>query len=338
MTMDLAVPVPEDPDSVAIREVPAALGGKRLDQAAATLYDGYSRSLLSRWIQAGALTCDGLTAKPKAKLRGGETLALAIDAVPYENWSEPQPMPLEVVFEDEHLLVINKPAGLVVHPGAGNLDGTLVNGLLAYRASQQGLPRAGIVHRLDKDTSGLMLVAASLPALNALTEAIRARSVGRRYQALALGDLDREVLVDAPLGRDPRVPTRQAVRADGRPARTRVRPQQRFGFATLIEARLDTGRTHQIRVHLQHLGHPLLGDARYGGLFRNSSGAPAGRAGSALSLSEPLAEALSAFPRQALHAARLDLAHPLSDVPLSFRAPLPADLDALVSDLAPHAL
>ncbi len=322
--------LPQDSASVAVREVPAALGGKRLDQAATALYDGYSRSLLSRWIQAGALTCDGRTAKPKARLRGGERLVLAIDAVPYENWSEPQPMPLEVVFEDEHLLIVNKPAGLVVHPGAGNLDGTLVNGLLAYRASQQGLPRAGIVHRLDKDTSGLMIVAASLPALNALTQAIRDRAVGRRYQALALGDLEREVLVDAPLGRDPRVPTRQAVRPDGREARTRVLPRQRFGFATLIEARLETGRTHQIRVHLQHLGHPLLGDTRYGGTFKKG-------AVSTLGLPEPLIAALGAFPRQALHAAHLDLLHPVSGVPLSLSAALPSDLDALVTALAPVA-
>ncbi|MEM1231209.1 MAG: RluA family pseudouridine synthase [Pseudomonadota bacterium] len=323
----------EAADAPLEQAVPAELGGSRLDQAAAALFQGYSRSLLSRWIRLGALTVDGAVAKPKARLRGGERLRLSVTEVPYENWSEPQAMPLAVCYEDEDLLVLDKPAGLVVHPGAGNVDGTLVNGLLAYRPGLKDLPRAGIVHRLDKDTSGLMVVAGSLRALSGLSEAISARQVARHYRALALGDLATAQWIDAPLGRDPRQRTRQAVRADGRPARTQVLPQTRLGYATLVEARLETGRTHQIRVHLAHLGHPLLGDQRYGGRWP-VRGLPA-RSDLALAgeLSEARRAALAAFPRQALHAAELGLAHPVSGRALRFSAPLPADFAGLLTQL-----
>ncbi|MGI9327192.1 MAG: RluA family pseudouridine synthase [Pseudomonadales bacterium] len=302
--------------------VPPEASGRRVDQVAAALFPDYSRSLLARWLSSGALTVDGQAAKPKHKLRGGELLCLDVSRVPYENWSEPQAVDFDCVYEDEHLLVVNKPAGLVVHPGAGNLDGTLVNGLLAWRAAQAELPRAGIVHRLDKDTSGLLLVAASLQALAGLSSAISERQVARRYLALAHGQLVSAVTVDAALGRDPAVPTRQKVRDDGRPAVTHIRPLRTFAAHTLVEAKLETGRTHQIRVHMAHLGHPLIGDERYGGRPRQRSVAPTGMSAEAL-------QSIAEFPRQALHATALQLAHPVSGQALDFEVEAPADFQAL---------
>lgn len=302
--------------------VPSRLAGRRVDQVAAELFDDYSRANLSAWIQSGELTVDGVAVKPKLRLFGGERLSLLATLTERENWTSAQPIPLEIVYEDADLLVVHKPAGLVVHPGAGNPDQTLVNGLLAYRPALRLVPRAGVVHRLDKETSGLLLVAGTLPAHQALVRSIAAREVERRYLALCEGRLVAGRTVDAPIGRDPRQRTRQAVMEDGRDARTHIRVLERFRTHTLIEAELETGRTHQIRVHLAHIGHPLAGDRRYGARGRLPN-APA----------PVLVERLQAFRRQALHAASLVLNHPISGEPLAFEAPLPADLEKLIDAL-----
>lgn len=306
--------------------VPPELGGQRVDRVAAELFDEFSRVLLSRWIQDGALTVDGAVVKPKTRVVGGERIDLDAELLPREDWRSAQPVPFRVVFEDDDLLVVDKPAGVVVHPGAGNPAGTLVNGLLAHRPALQQLPRAGIVHRLDKDTSGLLLVAANLASQRSLTRMLAARDIKRLYRAVVEGRMVGGLDIDRPLGRDPLRRTRQRVREDGRPALTRVRVLARFRVHTDIEARLETGRTHQIRVHLASVGHPLVGDGRYGARGRLPPGADA----------ETVA-VLRGFRRQALHAASLSLEHPRTGEPLSFTAPLPADMAQLLKVLAADA-
>jgi len=320
---DLPAPADAAEGLLCEARVPPALAGKRLDQAAAELFDGYSRALLKGWIESGELTVDGVPARPKRKLVGGELLVLRARPIEREDWRTAQPVPFEVVFEDDYILVINKPAGVVVHPGAGNRDRTLVNGLLAHRKALRLLPRAGIVHRLDKDTSGLMLVAANLEARTALVAELAARDITRRYRAIAEGVLTGARDVNLPIGRHPRHRTRQAVREDGREALTHVRVVERFRAHTLIEAALATGRTHQIRVHLAAIGHALVGDRRYGAKGRVPAGAdPA------------LLDALKGFPRQALHAAELAFVHPGTGERLSFETPLPDDMRELRAHLA----
>ncbi len=306
--------------------VPPDLAGSRVDRAAAELFDEYSRALIKRWIDAGELTVDGRAVKPKTRLNGGEHLRVSAAIEPREDWRAAQAVDFDVVYEDAELLVVNKPPGVVVHPGAGNRDGTLVNGLLRHRPGLELLPRAGIVHRLDKDTSGLLLVAATLVAHKQLTAQLAQRAVSRRYLALAEGVMVAGRDIDLPIGRHPQNRTRQAVRDDGRAALTRVRVLERYRVHTFIEATLATGRTHQIRVHLAAIGYPLLGDRRYGARGRLPPAAdPA------------LVEALRAFRRQALHAAQLGFAHPRSDEWLEFSAPLPADMAALKGLLAADA-
>ncbi len=307
-------------------EVPLALGGERADRAAAMLFDEFSRAVLSRWIAEGALTVDGSTVKPRHRLLGGEVLRIDADLDAGEDWASPQVVAFEVLHEDEDVLVILKPAGVVVHPGAGNADGTLVNGLLAHRRELGRLPRAGIVHRLDKDTSGLMVVAASLPAHAQLVRDLEARAVERRYLAVTEGRMVGGRDIDAPIGRDAQVRTRQQVREDGKPAFTRVRVQARYRVHSLIEAELKTGRTHQIRVHLASIGYPLVGDKRYGARGRLPPGADAA-----------LIDCLQQFPRQALHAWRLAFVHPASGEALSFEAELPADMAQLKARLEQDA-
>ena len=302
--------------------MPPEFAGERADKVAAILFDEFSRALLTRWMSEGALTVDGLVVKPKTKLIGGERLALDAQAGPVEDWASAQPIEFSVLYEDVDLLVIDKPAGLVVHPGAGNPDGTLVNGLLAHRPALAGLPRAGIVHRLDKETSGLLVVAASLQAHTQLVRDLQARAIERRYLAVSEGRMVAGRDIDAPIGRDPRSRVRQAVREDGKPALTRVRVQERYRVHTLIEAQLATGRTHQIRVHLASIGYPLVGDRRYGARGRLPPGADA-----------DLIECLRTFPRQALHAWVLGLNHPASGEPLEFTAPIPGDLTQLIEVL-----
>lgn len=277
----------------------------------------------------GALTVDGATVKPKTRLIGGEQLTLDAVTEPVEDWASGQPVAFDVLFEDDDLLVIDKPAGVVVHPGAGNPDRTLVNGLLEHRPDLARLPRAGIIHRLDKDTSGLLVVAASLQAHTRLVRDLQDRAIERRYLAVSEGRMVAGRDIEAPIGRDPKNRTRQVVRDDGKPALTRVRVQERYRTHTLIEAQLATGRTHQIRVHMASVGYPLVGDRRYGARGRLPP-APGSE----------LVEALRTFPRQALHAWVLGLEHPRSGEALEFSAPVPADLthliEALRADAAAH--
>jgi len=300
-------------------EVPPELAGERADKAAALLFDEFSRALLRRWMTEGVLTVDGTVVKPKTKLVGGERLELDAASELVEDWASGQPVSFIVVYEDAELIVVNKPAGLVVHPGAGNPDRTLVNGLLAHRPELARLPRAGIIHRLDKDTSGLLVVAASLQAHTRLVRDLQARQIRREYLAITEGRMVSGRDIEAPIGRDPRSRTRQAVREDGKPALTRVRVRERFRVHTLIEAELATGRTHQIRVHLASIGYPLLGDRRYGARGRLPAAAD-----------PTLIEQLRDFSRQALHAWQLGLDHPATGEPLEFTAPLPEDMAELV--------
>ena len=306
--------------------VPAALAGVRLDKAAAELFADYSRVELRRWIDNGELVVDGQPSKPRHKLKGGEVLALHGQRTIKALWDTAEPMVLDVLYEDEDVLVLNKPAGLVVHPGAGNAAGTLVNGLLAYRPQQAQLARAGVVHRLDKDTSGLMVVATSHAGQHGLTSAIAARQVNREYLGICEGRMIGGRDVDAPIGRDPHVRTRQAVREDGKPAFTSFRVRERFAAHTLVAAKLGSGRTHQIRVHLRSIGFSLVGDKRYGarGILPPAS-------------STELIEALRGFSRQALHAWRLGFDHPVSGEPLEFVQEPPADMTALTGLLAEHS-
>ena len=291
------------------------LAGERVDKAAAKLFDDFSRAVLTRWITSGELTVDAVRVKPRQRLLGGELLAIDALLETRENWASGQSVDFEVVFEDEDLLVVDKPAGLVVHPGAGNPDHTLVNGLLRHRASLARLPRAGIIHRLDKDTSGLLVVAASTRAHTRLVRDLQARSIERRYLAITEGRMIAGRDIDAPIGRDSRQRTRQQVRHDGRSSLTRVRVRQRFRVHTLIEAQLETGRTHQIRVHLSSIGYPLVGDRRYGARGKLPPAAV-----------PSLIVLLREFPRQALHAWRLGLEHPGTGEALEFTSAMPADM------------
>ncbi|MEM7078158.1 MAG: 23S rRNA pseudouridine(1911/1915/1917) synthase RluD [Pseudomonadota bacterium] len=302
--------------------VPLGLAGERLDKVAAHLFTDYSRATLSEWITSGCLRVDGAVHKPRRRMLGGEALHLHTTIVPRERWQAPQAVDFAVLHEDEHLLVIDKPAGVVVHPGAGNPDGTLVNGLLAYREDLALLPRAGIVHRLDKDTSGVMVVAAQPAVHQRLVEMIAAREVQRVYCAVAEGRMVAGRNVDAPIGRHPQVRTRQAVREDGKPAYTEFRVLERYERHTLLEAVLGSGRTHQIRVHAQSIGHPLLGDRLYGARGLQPSGA--GQAARSV---------LQGFKRQALHAWQLAFEHPVSGADLHLVADLPADLQTLIETL-----
>jgi 23S rRNA pseudouridine1911/1915/1917 synthase len=289
--------------------VPAACAGLRLDQALATLLPAYSRNRLAQWVRAGRVTLDGRAAMPRQKVSAGGEILVSPAPDPAASAHHPENIALDVAFEDDTLLVVNKPAGLVVHPGSGNWRGTLLNALLAHSPGLAGIPRAGIVHRLDKDTSGLLVVAKTLEAQTDLVRQLQARTVGREYLAVVHGDVARDGTMDAPVGRHPVKRTRMAVTARGRQAVTRYRVAERFGHATLLRCRLETGRTHQIRVHLSALGHPLVGDTVYGK-----------RGG-------------IAFSRQALHAERLRLLHPQSREQVEWQSAPPADLQALIEQL-----
>ena len=294
--------------------------GLRLDQVATELFGGFSRARLQEWIKSGALTVNGEAVKPKQKLVGSEQLALNA-VLEAEVDDEAEPISIKVVFEDDHLLVIDKPAGLVVHPAAGHAAGTLLNGLLHHNATQANLPRAGIVHRLDRDTTGLMVVAKTLEAHASLVAQLQDKSLYREYEAVVQGLMTGGGKVDAPVGRHPTDRKRMAVVASGKPAVTHYRVTERFRGHTLIRVQLETGRTHQIRVHMTHIRYPLVGDQTYGRL-RFPAGASA-----------ELRTALHEFPRQALHARRLGLIHPETDEEMRFESPLPADMEALLAVL-----
>ncbi len=304
-------------------EVPAALAGLRLDVALAQLLPQFSRSRLQRWIEDGRVLVGGRGLQRKDRLLGGERVVVEPT---YEEDSRVEAtaptVPLHIVHRDAHLFVIDKPAGLVVHPGAGNRSGTLQNALLALDPGLARVPRAGIVHRLDKDTTGLLVVARTPEARAALSAALAEREIGREYLALCIGTLTGGGTVDEPIGRHRTQRIKMAIRADGREAVTHYRLERRYPAHTLLRVQLETGRTHQIRVHLAHLGHPLAGDPVYGGRRRVPPGASPG-----------LLAALAAFQRQALHAARLELAHPVSGEMLEFEAPLPEDFRALLAAL-----
>ncbi len=301
-----------------IAKIPGELAGQRLDQALAQMFPEHSRSRLKSWLLAGAIQVDGASRRPRDRVDGGEQVELRIEPAVSVR-SEPEPMSLEVVFEDESLLVVNKPAGLVVHPGAGNTSGTLMNGLLYQVPSLAELPRAGIIHRLDKDTSGLLLVAKTLPAHTALVRLLAERRVSRRYLAVCNGALTGGGTIDAPIGRHPVDRTRMSVRDNGKPAVTHYTVLERFGAHTFINVVLATGRTHQIRVHFAHRRHALVGDPVYGGRLALPAGA-----------SDRLIAALRQFRRQALHATGLELAHPISAEPLAFEVPPPNDFQNLI--------
>lgn len=295
--------------------------GMRVDQAAAELFSGLSRSRLQEWIKSGELTVNGQKVKPKERLFGTETLALnAVVEIQVED--TPEAIQLDVIYADEHVVVINKPAGLVVHPAAGHHQGTLLNGLLHQFPQLANLPRAGIVHRLDKDTTGLMVIAASLVAHAGLVEQFQARSAERFYTAVVYGVMTGGGCVDAPIDRHPQDRKRQAVASTGKEAITHYRVQERFRGHTLVQAQLETGRTHQIRVHMSHIRYPLVGDNVYGGRLRLPAGA-----------SIELREALQGFKRQALHAQRLGFLHPVTQEFMEFEAPLPEDMRHLIDTL-----
>jgi len=291
--------------------VPASLAGARVDQALAKMFPQYSRNRLQAWLRDGHIRIDGRGVEPSRAVAGGEDVVLTPPAVPDSAAPQAQRMPLKVVFEDDDLIVIDKPAGLVVHPGAGVPDRTLLNALLAHAPALAGVPRAGIVHRLDRDTSGLLVVAKNVSAQANLAAQLASRSVRRVYLAVVQGDPPGTGAIDAPVGRDTRSRTRMAVTRRGKEARTNYRVLERYGRAALVECRLETGRTHQIRVHFQHIRHPLVGDPVYRRGTRHRT----------------------AFPRQALHAAELALVHPRTGRAMSWRAPMPQDMAKLVQGL-----
>ena len=301
--------------------VPDAAAGRRFDAVLAELFPEFSRSRLSEWIKSGAVLLDGAPVRPRDPVRGGEvaTLNAVLDT---ETDAQPEDIPLSVLYEDEHVFVIDKPAGLVVHPGAGNYSGTLVNALLFRDPALAKVPRAGVVHRLDKDTSGVMVVARTVQAQTALVEQLSAREVHRQYLAVVSGALVAGGTVDAPIDRHPRDRQRMAVREDGRDAVTHYRLRERFRAHTALECRLETGRTHQIRVHMAHLKHAIIGDPLYGGALKLPKGA-----------SDELVTQLRGFKRQALHAETLEFVHPITGEAIRNSAPVPADLLALMKAL-----
>lgn len=305
--------------------VPAEEAGRRFDQVLAGLFPEHSRSRLAAWIKSGAARLDGRVVTPRRPVRGGEAVELTVlEEIAVE--AAPEPIALSIIHEDADLLVIDKPAGLVVHPGAGNPRGTLQNALLHHDPHLATIPRAGIVHRLDKDTSGLLVVARSLRAHTALVAMLAARAVHRRYAAIVLGVPVAGGSVDAPLDRHPVDRVRRAVREAGRPATTHYRVRERFRAHALLQCELESGRTHQIRVHMTYTGHPLVGDQLYGGGLKLPRGA-----------TPQLIEALRAFKRQALHAERLAFIHPVSGKPMRFDAPPPRDFDELLEALRADA-
>jgi len=319
-------PADVDRETVSRRVVvPPELAGRRFDQAAAALLPEFSRSRLKAWIDSGEMTLGGERVEPKRKVRGGEEIVLEAEleaAVPLAS----EPIPVTVRYSDDALLIVDKPAGLVVHPGAGNPSGTLQNALLHLDPSLATLPRAGLIHRLDKDTSGLLIVARTLEAQHRLAARLERREIHRTYRAVCQGVLTGGGTIDAPIGRHPRDRLRMAIVEGGRPAVTRYRIVERFRAHTFVELKLETGRTHQIRVHMASLRTPIVGDPLYGGRPRFPR-QPTAR----------LRAELERFPRQALHAVRLELEHPLTDERIVVESPLPADIEALLAALREDA-
>ncbi len=297
-------------------QVPLEHGGLRLDQALAKLLPEYSRSRLQEWIEQGLVTVNGKPASVKQKVWGGEHLSVSPQIHPSEQPYQAEDIPLDIVYEDDDIIVINKHVGLVVHPGSGNWEGTLLNALLHHAPQLANVPRAGIVHRLDKDTSGLMVVAKTLTAQTALVRQMQARSVKREYLALVWGELNYGDVIDLPIGRHPSQRVKMAVVENGKEAITHYSIEANFPSCTLVRCRLETGRTHQIRVHLSYIGHPLVGDSVYQKGVQKCV--------------PQLRELLNGFPRQALHATQLALEHPVTGEWMEFHAPLPEDMEELL--------
>ncbi len=307
-----------------IRIVPDELAGLRLDKALAELFPEYSRGRLQRWLKAGAIVVDGATPRGRDKARGGEQVVLIRpdEVEPDLANVEPEPVTLNVVHEDDAIVVIDKPAGLVVHPAVGNWSGTLMQGLMHRYPDIVAVPRAGIVHRLDKSTSGLLVVARTLEAHTGLVEALQRREMHREYLALVEGTFVSGGTVNAPIGRHPVDRKKMAVVRNGREAVTHYRIRRKYLAHTLLDVKLETGRTHQIRVHMAHIRHPIVGDPVYGGRKR----IPAG-------LDDETVAMLHAFPRQALHARRLGLVHPSTGEEMVWEAEVPADMQQLLDGL-----
>jgi 23S rRNA pseudouridine1911/1915/1917 synthase len=297
------------------------LAGKRLDQALAQLFPNYSRSRLQQWVKEGLVTLDGVACRPRDKVLGGEWITLEA-RLEDQVECQPEAIELDIVYEDESLLVINKPAGLVVHPAAGNPDGTLQNALLHHDSELIQLPRAGIIHRLDKETTGLLVIAKTPGAHRNLVEQLQAREFEREYRAIVIGVMTAGGSVDKPIGRHPTQRIKMAVTYSGKEAVTHYRVEERFRAHTYLKVKLETGRTHQIRVHMAHIRYPLVGDPVYAGRLRQPAGA-----------SEQLREKLRHFHRQALHAKRLGLTHPVSGEWIEWEAPLPEDMQQLLEVL-----
>ena len=302
-------------------EVERSHCGRRLDQVASELFTDFSRSRLQQWIKEGQLRVNGEQQVPKQKLLGGETLTISVVLKPEGNWVA-EDIPLNIVYEDGHVIVVNKLAGLVVHPAAGNRDGTMLNALLHHCHQLESVPRAGIVHRLDKNTTGLMVVAKTLQAHTHLVEQLQARTVKREYEAVVIGVMIAGGSVDQPIGRHSKQRTKMAVISDGKQARTHYSVLKRFEGHTHVRLRLETGRTHQIRVHMAHIRYPIVGDDVYGGRFRIHKGA-----------SEQLREVIQGFARQSLHARELGLIHPATGEFVSWTTELPDDMQALLAAL-----
>ena len=302
-------------------QVPAEWGNKRLDQAAAALFPEFSRSRLQQWIKSGELSVDGAQWRGRDKLVGGEMLVLEAALEAEGDW-QAEDIPLDIVYEDDDILVLNKPVGLVVHPAAGNHTGTLLNGLLHHCPELINIPRAGIVHRLDKDTSGLMVVAKTLNAQNQLVAQLQDRSMGREYEAVVQGHMTGGGKVDEPIGRHGTQRTKMTVSPTGKEAITHYRVLHKFPAHTYIRCKLETGRTHQIRVHMAHIGHALVGDATYAARTRLTKGVGA-----------ELRELLATFPRQALHARQLGLIHPVTGDYMEWHSELPEDFEHLLEVL-----
>lgn len=306
--------------------VPRECHGQRIDVVLAQLFPDFSRSQLSSWLKQGAITVNHRHCKPKDKVADGDEIDMHVDFIASSNMiSLPEAIPLNIVYEDEHLLVINKPAGLVVHPGAGNREHTLVNALLHHTPELTHLPRAGIVHRLDKDTTGLLVIAKTLTAHTDLIRQMQAREIHRQYITLVQGHLISGGEIDTFFGRHPRNRLKMAVCSQGRQATTLYSIRKQYHDYTLLDVELLTGRTHQIRVHMAHINHPVVGDQLYGGRMRFPAQA-----------TEALRETLMNFQRQALHASNLSLRHPATDEELTFEAPLPEDFQSLLQSLDNH--
>jgi 23S rRNA pseudouridine1911/1915/1917 synthase len=313
---------PESSETVLELVIPHDCAGMRLDQALARLLPDWSRSRLQAWILENRIHVEGGKAIPRQKLWGGEKIRVAPFHPPIETAYAAEAISLDIVYEDDVLMVINKPAGLVVHPGSGNWQGTMLNALLHHAAQLSAVPRAGIVHRLDKDTSGLLVVAKTLEAQTSLVRQLQKHTVKRDYLALVLGDILVDGWIDAPVGRHPVHRTKMAVTGSGKEARTHYRVLEKFDGCTLLQCSLETGRTHQIRVHMHSIGHPLAGDPVYGGKPKK--------------ITQDAGRLIASFPRQALHAQRLELSHPQHGEKVTWEATLPEDMSRLLSMLRQH--